>query len=487
MLGQPAFSQTQSPRDQENLLTEDTVKGGWQLSAIGAVDMTVTDNVYLTNTNEKTDFLVSPMAALEATYTGSRSFFDSRFEVAHDFYASASDLNGPRINALADGTFELDEAFSVRARAGTSLQASSYQSIISATDRTVGRNQIQVVTYGLSPTFRAPLNDDIMGEANYDVSGVAFVRAPSGGTDVAADNSVRQKAKASLSNENARAIVGWTVSGFYEQKDLSGSGRTSRRANGEAALQYRLSPTFALLGRGGYEWFDEPTLLTTELNGAYGLGGILYKPNSQTTLRLEAGYRYRKPNYEAELSYRRSERFTVSASFQQGVDTSQGLFEDIFGRLERDPSGIFVDPTLGTPIDPTISPFELSNQAFRYSRARLRFSGEFDRNFYNTSGYYERRSVLGFHGENWGADLTVGRDLTRRVTAWIEGRYVETTSPTLTAVPILDSKTTRVTAGVDYRIGPDLNGSLKYAHLKRTTQIVDYRENAAVLSLVYKF
>jgi len=464
------------------------IRRGWQFSAIGRTDLTVTDNAYLTRNNRESDFIVSPIAAFLASETSSKSVFDARIEVAHDFYANASDLNGPRINGLADGTLRLaDEAFSLRARAGTSLLSSSPQGAVAATERSIGSNQVQVVSYGLSPMLRQPISDNLFAEAHYEFSGVSFLKAPTGATNVAASDSIQQKAEAKLSNDTKGAIVGWDLTGSYEQRDLSKTGPTSRRARGEANVEYRVTPTVALLTTGGYEWFDEPTLFNERLNGLYGRGGVLLRPSSRTSLRLEAGYRYRKPNYVAELTYNSSQRLIISARFDQGIDTSQGALNDAFGRVGRDETGIIIDPLTGLSPDFSTSPFDLNNQSFRFSRASVRIQGTLGRSFYNASGSYERRSLRGIKGETWGGNLILGRDLSRRLSATVEGQYTKTNSPTLTILPGLNSETTRGEARLNYRMAESLSSSLRYVYLKRSTNLIDYRENAAVLSITKSF
>jgi len=480
--GDQHYASGRNPADESIPLA----RRGWEYSVTGRTDLTFTDNAYLTTNGRQSDFIVTPVAAIGVHGTGSRTTIDANAEVAYDFYAHANDLNGIRVNILTDGVIRLDDAFSLRARAATNLQPSSQLDVIPATDRTVGGNQVQVLAYGITPAFHGSVSDQITADASYDLSGVSYLRAPNGAANVAASDSILQRGRVKLSNAKASAPFEWGLTGSIEHRSRLDSAPSSRRGLGEANGKYHFSPTFAVIARGGYDWIDEPTI-NERTGGIYGLGGILIQPSARTSLRLEAGYRYRKPTVSADLRYSHSRRVNIVASFEQGVDTSQGFLDDIYTNAGRDSLGNLVDPRTGLAPDPRLSPFDPSNQAFRYARFRLRMDGILGRNFYNASGNYERRSLNGLHGDSWGAQAVLGRELTRLLSATIEGRYVKTNSPTLAVTSALNAETISGTARLTYQISRTLGGSVRYTHLKHSTSLVNYRENVAMLSLVKRF
>jgi uncharacterized protein (PEP-CTERM system associated) len=461
------------------------VRGGWQFSAVGQVDLTFTDNAYLTATNKQSDFIVAPTAAFEAHRTSSKSVFDANVAVSYDIYTQATDLSGPRIEGFLDGTaYFADDSLSLRARVATSLEPSSYLGAVPATERNIGGNQVQILTYGLSPTFNRPVSDSILAEARYDFSGVTFVRAASGGTNVAASDSFEHRIQGSIGNRIAKAPLDWSIIGTYNQRDYS-SLPSSQRATGEANAEYGINSRFAVLGRAGYEWIDEPTL-STQLSGPYAMTGFIYRPTRRSSLRVEAGYRYNRPNYLAELSYER--RFlAITARFSQGVDTSQGFLSDLFGNAARDEFGRIVNPATGLPPDPRIAAFDFTNQAFRFSRLRLGIHGTLGRNFYNASGTYEKRSANDLTGESWSGQATLGRHLTRALTLAVDGRYLKTTRPTFVVAPMTLTETTGGGMRLTYQLNRTLAATIRYVHLKQQTTLVRYTENAAVLSLSKTF
>jgi uncharacterized protein (PEP-CTERM system associated) len=464
------------------------VRGGWTFAAIGRMDLTFTDNAYLTTANRQADFIFTPQAILTAQRTGARSIVDASVAVAYDLYAQESALNGARVKALTDGTMRFaDDTLSLRGRVATDLHPSSYRGVIPATERTIGGNQTQVVSYGISPGLHRPVGDGMIADAQYEFSEVRFVRPPAGGTRVAAGDATFHKASAGLSNRNAAVPLQWQVDGAYENALNERRGQRSERAHGGANGQYQVSSHFALLGRGGYEWVKEPTLITEDLAGPYALAGFLYKPTSRSSLRLEAGYRFGEPNYEGELRYTFSQRLTATASFNRGVESSQSFINDLFARARRDENGFFVDPETGALPDPRLAGFDLTDQAFRYDRARAGINGTIGRSFYQLSGTYEKRRLSTFEGESWGAQGTIGRELTRTISAAIEGRHSRTTRPDLLLGPGMRTKTTAGSARVTYLMNRTLTGTIRYVHLKHSTQLVSYRENAVVVSLAKAF
>jgi len=460
------------------------VPGGWRYSTVARTDLIFTDNAYLTTANRTSGFVFTPAATFTAQRNG-RTTVDASITAAYDIYAQSTDLSGFRVKALIDGTTRFDDAFSLRARAATDLQPSSYLGVMPATERAIGGNQVQVLTYGLSPRFAQPISNNVIAEANYDFSGVTFVRPPSGGTNTAASDNFLHRARASLFNRPRSTALNWNFTGSYEYRDPVGGGPAAQRAGGEAGGQYHVSSHFALLGRGGYDWIDEPTI-TTDLSGAYGLAGFEYRPTSRSSLRAEAGYRYGKPNYLATLKYSPGQRLHVSASYSQGIESSQGFLNDLFQRAGRDEFGNLVDPDTGLPPDPRTSQFDLSNQAYRYSRVRLGLNGTFGRTFYNTYGNYERRGANGLTGESWGGQIVLGRTLSRQLTATVEGRYAKSLRDFAT-VARGDTETTAVTGRLTYQMNRTLAGSVRYVHLRQSTSLVRTRENVAVISLSKTF
>lgn len=477
---------TLAPREDAETEPGQLVRGGWVFTAAGQTDLTFTDNAYLTRTNRTSDFIFTPTAILDARETSSKSVFDAKLVMAYDAYAKATDLSGFRIQALTDGTVRFaDDTFKVRGRLATNLQPSNFLGVMPATQRTIGGNQVQVLNYGIAPSLDRPVNDRMDVQASYDYAGVTFLRPPSGGTRVGANNTSWHKARTALVSSRGAGPVTWGLEGAYERRD-AGRMPTAERARGQANTSYQVSSPFALTARGGYEWIDEPTL-SSNLTGIYGFGGFMYRPSPRTSVRAEAGYRYRSPNYLAEIEYQRSRALILSASFSQGVETSQGFINDLYGRTRRDANGNLLDPDTGALPDPTTAPFNFTNQAFRYSRLRGGLHGTIGRNFYDAYGSYERRRAGTIAGDSWGGNVGLGRKVTRTITAKVEARYTRSTQPDFAVVNLAGATTKSASASLRYEITRTASAQLRYVHLNQSTRFIKMRENAGVLSLTKTF
>jgi uncharacterized protein (PEP-CTERM system associated) len=465
------------------------VRGGWSFFATGAADFTYTDNVYLTDTNRLSDFIISPSASLTARRTTARSILNADVDVTYDYYTKNTRLNGIRPRALLDGFANvIEDTLTVNARLATDVQQISNEERVPAIRRNLDRNQTQVLNYGVTPTLHGRFGGGIEGQASYDFSAVNFLDPPVGPTNVRAGDMRRHVGRASVGTaESTAARLLWTASGYYEKSHVDNFvGAQPERASGEARAEYRLSGPWSLLARGGYDWIEEPTL-AVQPDGAYGLVGAIWRPSRRTLVRAEAGYRYRDFNGEAQVLYQMSQAIVLSASYRRDVQSDQRLLLDRLGNLGRDELGNLIDPVTGLPPDPNSIRFDLTNQAFKRDQVRVGMYGRFQRNFYSLSGDYERRDANGLGGKSWGLSGILGRDLTPRLQGSLSAGYSKTTADPGLSISLRDSKTSSVGARLDYEVTRTVRTSLRYAHMHRSTTLVRYRENAMILSLSKAF
>lgn len=460
---------------------------GWLFDAAGALDLTYTDNAFLTETDRRGDLITTPQASLMARRTSLRSILNAKADIAYDFYAENTRLNGVRPSALIDGAAEVvEETLTVDGRLATDLRQVSAGGRVPATRRTLEQNQTQILSYGFTPTLHRHLGPALEAEASYDLSGVNFLDPPAGNEVVGVDDTVRQGARARLWNGDNFTQFGWSVAGYYETASPRGTLPRSERSRAEAAAEYRLSSPWSLTARGGYEWIDESTL-RTELDGPYALAGAIFRPSTRTRIRAEAGYRYRDFNAEAEALYQFSPALIVSASYVRDVQTSQRLLSANLSNLVRDELGNLVDPITGLFPDPNSIDFDLTNQAFKRDHVRLGIHGIAGRNFYNISARYERRSANGLDGESRGGEIMIGRDLTPRLQASANANHARLEADAGLSGGLRDSKTTGAGARLDYEVTRTMTASARYIHIRRTTTLVRYSENAIVLNLTQVF
>lgn len=462
------------------------VEGGWSFDASAGSDFVLTDNVYLTDTNRVSDFIISPTASMTARRNTARSSLNANVDLAYDYYTKNTRLNGARPSALIDGIAEVvEDTLTIDARLATSVQQISSEDRTSAVIRNLDRNQTQILNYGISPTLRGRFTSEIDGEASYDYSSIRYLNGPASSAGLSGANTTRHVGRGRFgNNESGGSPLLWTVSGSYERSSIRNFGnRQPERANTEARGEYRVSAPLAFVARGGYDWVDEPTL-RVQPDGAYGLAGVIWRPSPRTQVRAEAGYRYRDFNAEGSIDWQASQAVILSASYRRDIQTGQRILLDSLDNLGRDEFGNLVDPITGLPPDVNTILFDVSNQAFKRDIFRIGMRGKVQRNFYSLSGDYERRRADdGFGGESWGVNGVIGRDISPRLQASISAGYTRTKSDAALSLSFRDAKTTSAGARLDYELSRSMRASLRYAHIRRETTLVRYRENAAILSI----
>lgn len=467
------------------------VPPGWTVTLRGATDFTYTDNVRLTSQNRESDFLLTPKAIFQATDLSSHAAISARAELDYDLYSKADDLDGVRGKAVILGKADVvEDRVDVSARLATNLQQISIYDRLPATERGIGENQVQVLNYGLRPTWTEYLNSDVRSEVFYDVAAVGFV----GGGKVLATDTLRHLGHAGLSNGSAFDRFGWSVSGEYEHSPYL------TRGNLDGLGQYRVSNTFVATGHIGHDWFANATL---NPGGPFALAGFSWNPARLISVRAEAGWRYEDFNANAEMAINLARALNISFSYNSGVENTQLALINELMDLARDPFGsLLLNPATGMPYvvsgefdsngvplpDPNKSPFTFTNTLFKRDQGQIGVWGAIGRNSYSVTSSYEKRvSALG-QAQVWGAGAALSRRLNPHLSVSVEARYdkVKGTEEVFSLMA-LSSRTISGKAQANYRLGPTVTASLRYVYLQRKTFRVDYRENAAVLGLVKTF
>jgi uncharacterized protein (PEP-CTERM system associated) len=481
---------------------------GWQFSADGGLDLTYTDNVLLTHDNRKSDFIVTPRAMFAARDTTMRTALVANAELDYDYYTNTHRLNGLRPTAGLTGLVDVfEDQLSVEGRLATDIQQISPEGALPATERSIGENQTQVVNYGVRPTWREHIGDTVQSEVFYDYSAVHFLDPPVGTAIVPASDTQQHLAQASLSNGTDFTRFGWVVLGAYQELDPSGkitaANPRQRTWHAEGSGQYRLTDSFSLTARSGYDWFRGQVFIE-DLQGPFGLGGFIWQPGRRLSLKAEAGYRYQGFNADAQLSYQAARSLNISVSYLRDVQNSQSILIANLANTGRDALGNpLIDPATGLPVnlsglstDDPNSPFNpnrsglgFTNLAFKRDLFQAALGGRFGRNYYSVSTQYELRSAFIGDSHDTSVQASLGRDLTPRLSASIQGAYEEVGGAAAGVISGINfaSRTKSGEARVDYRLGPTVTTTARFVHAWRNTTLVSYAENAAVLSVIKRF
>ena len=483
---------------------------GFQATGRAGVDFTYTDNAFLTANDRKEDFIVTPKVDINLSDNTMRAAFVADAELDYDYYTNYHSLSGARPTALVDGLVDLFPGeFSLEARGATSLQNISPIGQTPATDRLFGDNEVEVLNFGGRPTWREHIGDEVQTEVFYDVGAVRFLSAPNGPEFNQASDTVQQLVQATISSGPHFSRFSWSVIGSYQELDPSDATSLSnpRTSAGHAELstQYRVNNALGLTVRGGYEWFDEPTI-GYNLDGPFGLVGFVWHPDRRTNVRIEAGYRYKGFDADATIGYSLARSLNLSAIYSRSIqNTQQGLIAGLTN-LTNPNGSVVIDPATGlpenltglsgtatppngiNPLNPNLSAIGYTNVSFKHDLYQVGVAGQMGRNSYSISGDYQKyMSILG-NSYSWDANVTLSRDLTRRLKVSAEGAYDKVSgAPQGFGLENIAGDTKSAGARADYRLGPTVTLSLRYAYLWRSTTLLSYRENAVVLGAIKRF
>ena len=457
---------------------------GFHITPRGEVDLTYTDNVLVSNTNRQGDFIVSPGAGLlaEGSTAKSRYFVDGAF--AYDFYKDTTSFDGARVHGLADFRTEMfDRLLDFDARASTGQQRISTFDRGPATERSFGGNQAQVTTYGATPTVRWSTGNFADVEASYDFQAVNYASAGASNTVVGLGDFYQHTGTLRLSNGSDFGRFGWALGGSVQRQDRGGF--NSDRYNGNASLTYLVRYNFQLIGTVGYDHIDEPNLTQTA-SGTFATGGFRWSPGTRTDIQFDGGWRYREPYFSGHITYAALRWMRLRGSYTETIDTPQSVVGRNLLNAVSGPDGVTRDPLTGLPVDPTISPFGLSNVPFRRKALELSVDGTVGRNSYALTGLYERRNAGASTAKDVRGTAALGRQLTPSLKGTLSLSYDRVTGSTISVGE--KSTTLQARAQLDYAVGHRTNVALSYIYQRLAAPpLVRTRENVGMLILTRKF
>ena len=153
-----------------------TAAHGFCFTPRGTVELSFTDNVLLTATNRKADYITIPTAGFNLTGRTPHTNVTIDGSAFYDFYGATTRFNGVGYTGLADvKTDIIDKYVTLDARAATNEQNVNPLGASPASQRTFGQNQAQVLNYGATPDFHWRAGDFFTADTKYDISFVNYL------------------------------------------------------------------------------------------------------------------------------------------------------------------------------------------------------------------------------------------------------------------------------------------------------------------------
>jgi uncharacterized protein (PEP-CTERM system associated) len=343
-----------------------------------------TDNLFLTEANEKSDFVGVVTPGINIIGNGSRASFDLTYRIQGLLYASESDLNDVYQQVAGAGNVEVFENHLFLDMNGSFGQQNVANFGARNRDNIAGGgNRRDVAVYTVSPYWLQRFGNWADAEIRFSHNDVKVDNQ--GGNDSTEDQFLTI-----VTSGTRFARLTWEF--YAESTDISfdqGSDAQFREITGE--VSYQLNSRFALLGKLGYEDNDFASVQNTDLSGEVWSIGTRWTPSARTQLELRYGDRFF--GSEVFLDFRHiSRRATWIANYRKEPELARNQL------LRRGPfvvaDGIgdtIVDPVTGDPLPIDGALATINDEVF----IRQVFSAGVDiqgkRTFLQLRGYSESR------------------------------------------------------------------------------------------------
>ncbi len=333
-------------------------------------------------------------------------------------------------------------------------------------------NRTDAATYRVNPYFQHRFGSAARVRVDYAHGGVQYSRD----ADILTDDLTQQEAGLLIASVQNDTRLGWELSYDRDEVDYDLT-PDAVFETAAAELEYRATPQFALLARGGLETDLESDLTDGNLDADFWEGGFRYAPGPRTSVEAAVGERFFGTAYRARAAFE-GRAVRLAASYDESPDTS--------GRAQlRVPFVLDPSPVLGGAPIVRITPEIYLGKSFAGDLVWAIGRSEFQ-----LTAFSERREYLGTQDvdQNRGAASEfrwrMGPRTTLRVSAdWERIAYRATERSDDLYIAAL---------GIERRVGPRSRASLSFQHSGRNTDdaaaaLFEYEENAVTLDFRYDF
>lgn len=451
--------------------------GEWHAKPSLEVAETYTDNVDLTPTNRKSDFITRISPGISLTGKSARVNLNVDYVANYLIFARDNENTDLRHNLNAGLNTELvRDWLYLDGRASINQQFLDRGGALSSNDANVTDNRQTVQTYSISPRIRHSLGSFANLNAGYTF---AMIQTGKPNPTVVLPNNVigdtlTQSANIGLDSGRRFARFKWGTGVDYIYDDRKDGRPSSEDINYRFYSEYSVNRWLRLVGSVGYEDINDNTL-TQNRDGFTWDAGFTLTPGPRSELTVRGGRRYQNDNWSVRGTYRLSERSIINLAYTEEVTTSSRILQNQLVLDSRVPA---TDP----------GGFSLTNNAFLRKRAEFGITATRKRNVFGATAFHEKRLPdAGFDREtNYGMNFNFSRQLSRATSAFISGTAQHTKF--YQVVPRSDDFFTGE-AGFTYKLSEYFSGGVTYYYTNRNSSQVlrDLKENAVKVNLKATF
>lgn len=452
--------------------------GDWRTTVSVGVREEFTDNVDLATEgqNRHSDLISTVTPSISVRGAGGRVSGNLDYSLDKSFYKNDSNRNDTNNNLTANGRAEIwNRVFFIDGQASISQQRADNSRPTSSSQAGQRINRTDVRSLNLSPYFLHHFGTWVETESRLTLSKVT---SDSGAADTSTN---RQTFTADSGRRFSRLLWTGTIDSQKTDRDDGSPKNESFRSN--ADFTYVVDPKISLLFGGGFERIEDDTL-TDEPSGLIWNVGVDLRPGRRTSLRATFGDRFDSDVFTLDARHQLSSRTTISASFDETIQTSQQAVAQNTGFIGTDVTGNLVDTRTGLPFVAGSNNFGFSTAAFRQKRFDARITGTRRRNRFNAGIYWESRETdsTGIEEIVLGGNLGFSRRLTQKMDADLGVSYSDTDFGT---VDNRSAEDFSFSAGLNYRIFRNIQGTLNYilTHRKDDVGGNGLTENSVAIGL----
>jgi polysaccharide export outer membrane protein len=191
-------------------------------------------------------------------------------------------------------------------------------------------------------------------------------------------DSLNHDASVLISSGEDFSRLGWSLTNRAGLEDRSDESNIET-ASTDLGLRYSLWQGFALTASVGYEHRIGDEDEDDNFDGVTWRGGFQYEPHSDLSLQASYGHTNDDDNLNASLRYEVGPRTSLTASYEEALESGQG-------RAASDLERAIIDPDTGEPVIRNDDPFTFDDETTRTKTARMAVSHQDGLNRFSFSG-----------------------------------------------------------------------------------------------------
>lgn len=459
--------------------------GDWRLSAGMGVQESFTDNVDLAtgeNAERNSELITTITPSVSLRGSGGRTSMGLDYSLSQLLHRQDPTKDTQNNNLAATGQIEVwDRVAFIEAQASVARQIVNNEDASSESIAGANVNRTETRTVNVTPVFRHHFGTWVETESRATFSKV----------DVATDelSSTRTIREQLRINSGRRFSVFRWAGDFLSEKVMNDGDEPAtrtRRANGN--LTYVLSQQISLLANLGWESVEDSSL-TEEPGGMTWSAGFQARPSRKTSFSFTYGLENDTQTIDFNASHRLSERTSLTASFNESLQTSQNQIAQDLSFLIVDPvTGQLINSQTGEVFDGSSSNLGLQEETFREESFQLTLSGSRRLLSFSADVFWNRRKTesTSVSESSYGANIDLNKPLNPRLSSSLGLGYEFTDFGTD------DQRTqtqTSLNARLSYQLASDISLSFSYILTMRRVNNADedLTENSVTVGLSKRF